>query len=115
VYAGNCDSRQRDQLLGKAVALLHLISFDEPFGLSVVEAMCCGTPVIAFNRGSMPELIMNGRTGFLVENIEEAEKACGQLHHIRRKDCRERVSAKFSKERMAAEYYNVYQKIIAAQ
>lgn len=115
VYAGNCDSTQRDILLGNAAALLHLILFDEPFGLSVVEAMCCGTPVIAFNRGSMAELIVNGQTGFLVDKMEEAEQACGQLQQIRRKDCRERVIAKFSKERMATEYYNVYQKVIAAK
>ena len=61
--------------LGRPRALLHLINFDEPFGLSVVEAMACGTPVIAFNRGSMPELIDHGVTGFLVDTLDEADRS----------------------------------------
>jgi glycosyltransferase involved in cell wall biosynthesis len=63
---------ERNQLLGKALALLHPIQFDEPFGLSVIESMACGTPVIAFDRGSMPELIENGKNGFLVDNVDQA-------------------------------------------
>ena len=67
VYVGNSGPDERNQLLGGALALLHPISFEEPFGLSVVEAMFCGTPVIAFNRGSMPEIILDRKTGFLVQ------------------------------------------------
>lgn len=112
IYAGNCDSKQRDELMGHALALLHLVLFDEPFGLSVVEAMCCGTPVIAFNRGAMPELIVTGKTGFLVHNMEEAERAVQQLSHINRMDCRNRVLTEFSRERMATDYVSVYQQVL---
>jgi glycosyltransferase involved in cell wall biosynthesis len=113
VYAGNCNPQQRDQLLGNAQALLHLVLFDEPFGLSVAEAMCCGTPVIAFNRGAMPELIVHGKTGFLVETMEEAEQAAKQLWQINRKDCRDWSITRFSKERMADDYIKVYNQILS--
>ncbi len=113
VYAGNCNTIQRDLLLGNALALIHLISFDEPFGLSVVEAMCCGTPVIAFNRGAMSELILPGQTGFLVNTLEEAELAVRQVHLIDRASCREWTLAMFSRERMADDYINVYQQILS--
>src|SRR3546814_3166952 len=72
IHHGPVGGSARSQMLGSARALLHLINFEEPFGLSVVEAMACGTPVIAFNRGSMPELIIDGVTGFLVDTLEEA-------------------------------------------
>jgi glycosyltransferase involved in cell wall biosynthesis len=72
VYIGSVGPVERNRLLGKACALLHPILFDEPFGLSVIESMACGTPVIAFDRGSMPELIENGQNGFLVSNVNEA-------------------------------------------
>jgi glycosyltransferase involved in cell wall biosynthesis len=113
VYAGNCGSPQKDQLLGNALALLHLILFDEPFGLSVAEAMCCGTPVIAFNRGAMPELILHGKTGFLVDTMEEAEKVAGQLGQINREDCREWGITMFSKERMADDYIKLFNRILS--
>jgi glycosyltransferase involved in cell wall biosynthesis len=113
VYVGNCGSTQKDQLLRNALALLHLIRFDEPFGLSVAEAMCCGTPVIAFNRGAMPELILHGKTGFLVDTMEEAEKAAGQLGQISREDCREWGISMFSKERMADDYIKLFNQILS--
>jgi glycosyltransferase involved in cell wall biosynthesis len=112
VYAGNCGPVERDALLGKAFALLHLIHFNEPFGLSVAEAMCCGTPVIAFNRGSMPELIADNQTGFLVDTIDEAVEAVQQISSINRKACRDRVVSLFSKEKMTEDYIKVYQKIL---
>ena len=112
IYAGNCGPEERDELLGNAFALLHLIHFDEPFGLSVAEAMCCGTPVIAFNRGSMPELIRHEKTGFLVHTIEEAVQAVDQLHLINRNDCREWAVASFSMERMTSDYIAVYERIL---
>ena len=74
-FVGAVGPDERSELLGGALALLHLIRFDEPFGYSVVEAMACGTPVIAFNRGSMPELIADGETGFLVDDIDGAVAA----------------------------------------
>jgi glycosyltransferase involved in cell wall biosynthesis len=75
VYIGSVGPDERNRLLGRACALLHPIQFDEPFGLSVIESMACGTPVIAFDRGSMPELIENGKNGFLVGNVDEAVEA----------------------------------------
>ncbi|MFA6770022.1 MAG: glycosyltransferase family 4 protein, partial [Bacteroidales bacterium] len=88
IYVGNSGPKERDKLLGEATALLHPISFDEPFGLSVAEAMFCGTPVIAFNRGSMPELIQDKQTGFLVNSIEDAVNAIDSINSIDRKNCR---------------------------
>ncbi|HEU4904412.1 MAG TPA: glycosyltransferase, partial [Flavisolibacter sp.] len=114
VYVGNCGPAQRNKLLGSALALLHLISFEEPFGLSVVEAMCCGTPVVAFNRGSMPELIRHGRTGYLVTTIEEAVAAVYELSKLNRNECRQWALAMFSKERMTDEYLRLYEQILNA-
>lgn len=113
VYAGNCGPEERNRLLGNAAALLHLISFDEPFGLSVAEAMCCGTPVIAFNRGAMPELIEDKKTGFLVRSEEEAIDAVKNIDSLTRKDCHDRAVRLFSAERMATDYIAVYKKILA--
>ncbi|MFO7850930.1 MAG: glycosyltransferase family 4 protein [Bacteroidota bacterium] len=112
VYAGNSGPRERDKLLGEAYALLHPVSFEEPFGLSVAEAMMCGTPVIAFNLGSMPELIRNGETGFLVNNVEEAADAVANIKSIDRKYCREFAVSKFSRQKMVEGYIKVYEKIL---
>jgi glycosyltransferase involved in cell wall biosynthesis len=112
VYAGNCGPAQRDRLLGGAQALLHLIHFNEPFGLSVVEAMCCGTPVIAINKGAMAELIRHEKTGFLVNSMEEAEKAVGRIGTINRQDCRQWAISGFSKERMTDDYLALYEMIL---
>lgn len=112
VYVGNSGPAKRDLLLGGALALLHPISFDEPFGLSVAEAMFCGTPVIAYGRGSMPELIDDGKTGFLVGSIEEAVKSVGKLSSIERKYCRDWAYSKFSKEKMVSSYLNVYDNVL---
>lgn len=112
IYKGNVGPEQRNQLLGDAKALLHPISFEEPFGLSVAEAMLCGTPVIAFNRGSMKELIVDEQTGFLVNNIAEAIVAVGKISNISRQECRSYAMAKFSSEVMAGHYIQLYEKII---
>ncbi len=112
-YVGIAGPEKRDQLLGGAYALLHPINFNEPFGLSVVEAMACGTPVIAFNKGSMPEVINNGQTGFLVNSVEEAVEALKQVKQIDRLKCRKWVEEKFSVERMVDDYIKVYEKIIS--
>jgi glycosyltransferase involved in cell wall biosynthesis len=110
MYVGNSGPEDRNKLLGGAFALLHPISFEEPFGLSVVEAMICGTPVIAFNRGSMPELIVNGKTGFLVNNLEEAVEAVNSIEFINRRDCTEWASSNFSMQKMVDGYLEVYEK-----
>lgn len=112
VYVGSVGPEERDELLGKAYALLHPIFFEEPFGLSVIESMACGTPVIAFNKGSMPELIEPGENGFLVKNVEEAVAALQKIPRIDRKSCRKTVEKKFSVERMVDNYIRVYEQII---
>ncbi|THU38301.1 glycosyltransferase family 4 protein [Niastella caeni] len=111
MYKGNVGPEQRNELLGNAQALLHPISFEEPFGLSVAEAMMCGTPVIAFNRGSMNELIRNRETGFLVQNIAEAVVATGKIKKISRQACREHALAKFCSHVMATHYMELYEKV----
>jgi len=114
VYVGNSGPKQRLDLLGKACALLHPVNFNEPFGLSVVEAMACGTPVIAFRRGSMPEIVLHGKTGYLVKNVEEAIQAINAIDTINRNDCKEWVFSKFSRQRMAEDYLKVYRQILQA-
>ncbi|AQR74938.1 glycosyltransferase family 4 protein [Sphingomonas sp. LM7] len=111
-YLGPVGGEQRLRALGKARALLHLINFDEPFGLSVIEAMACGTPVIAIDRGSMPELI-TPETGILVRSTDEAITALTQIEAIDRAACRARVKAHFSVEAMADAYIALYERILA--
>lgn len=111
-YVGVAGPEMRDKLLGGARALLHPINFNEPFGLSVVEAGACGTPVVAYSRGSMPELIENGANGFLVSDIKTAAEAVRSLAAISRRKCRQIVERRFSRERMVDDYISVYQKII---
>ena len=94
IFAGHAGAEKRKELLGNAAALLHPIYFNEPFGLSVAEAMFCGTPVIAYNRGSMPELIQNNVSGFLVNNMDEAIEAVKKISTINRKSCYEYATAK---------------------
>lgn len=111
-YFGNVDVVEGNKLLGGASALLHMINFDEPFGLSVVEAMACGTPVIAINRGSMAELIIDEKTGFLVYSIEEAISAVHLLSHIDRRACRTHIEKNFTIDQMVEGYLAVYEKIL---
>ena len=111
-YIGHAGPEKRNELLGKAIALLHPINFDEPFGMSVAEAMLCGTPVIAFNKGSMPELIQPDKTGFLVDTIDEAVEVVSNLKDIKRKDCHDWASAQFSSEKMVDDYCKLYKKIL---
>jgi glycosyltransferase involved in cell wall biosynthesis len=115
IYVGNSGPEARNKLLGEAKALLHPVSFEEPFGLSVVEAMFCGTPVVAFNRGSMPELIIEGKTGFIVSNTGEAIEAVDEIGGINRKDCLNWVMSKFTREKMVEDYLEVYTTILDNQ
>ena len=95
------------------MALLHLIDFDEPFGLSVVEAMACGTPVIAFDRGSMPEIIIDGTTGFLVPDVASAAAAIRRVGRLDRRTVRDVAVQRFSSDRMVDEYVAVYRYVMA--
>ncbi len=112
VFIGAAGPEKRNALLGKAYALLHPIQFNEPFGLSVAEAMMCGTPVIAFNKGAMPELIHHEQTGFLVKNVSEAVEAVHQIGSISRLFCHEWALAHFSQEKMVSDYLSVYKKLL---
>jgi glycosyltransferase involved in cell wall biosynthesis len=112
-FVGSADPVKRNELLGNAFALLHPINFNEPFGLSVIEAMACGTPVVAFNRGSMPEVIRDGETGFLVSSVEEAVEALSRVDRIERLSCRRWIENRFTVDRMVDNYIGVYKKILS--
>ncbi len=112
VYVGSPDPTLRNNLLGGAYAMLHPICFEEPFGLSAVEAMACGTPVVAFRKGSMPEIVKDGETGYLVEGVEDALKRLKQIPQIDRSQCRQWAEERFNKSRMVNEYLAVYEKIL---
>jgi glycosyltransferase involved in cell wall biosynthesis len=113
-YIGPAGPEKRNSLLGNAAALLHPINFNEPFGMSVAEAMLCGTPVIAFNKGSMPELIKQGQTGFLVNNVDEAVDAVNNVNTINRRNCHTWAKSKFSMEKMVNDYFELYKNIMAS-
>lgn len=107
-FVGAVGARERSELLGGAHALLHLIGFDEPFGYSVVEAMACGTPVVAFERGSMRELIEDGTSGFLVADVAGAVAAVQRAATVDRAAIRSRAVDRFGSTRMIDEYLDVY-------
>ena len=111
-YIGPVDSSRKSDVLGGALALLHLINFNEPFGLSVIESMACGTPVVAMRRGSMPELIKEAKTGFLVDSLEEAQEKIAKINSINRFLCRKHVQDHFSVKKMTDKYIKVYKKIL---
>lgn len=111
-YRGVLGGIDRTRALGEARAMLHLIGFDEPFGLSVIEAMACGTPVIAYRRGSMPELIDDGVTGFLVDSFDDAVAAIERIGEIDRAACRKAVAERFTVERMADRYLDLYRRLL---
>ncbi len=112
-YIGSVGPDRRCELLGKARGWLHLINFDEPFGLSVVESMACGTPVVAIDRGSMPEIIRHGENGFLVNSVDEAAVTIQELVKLDRHRVRASVAGRFSRERMVDDYIQTYLKIVA--
>lgn len=111
-YLGPVSGKNKIKFLQNAKALLVPIQWEEPFGLIMPEAMACGTPVIAFNRAAVPEIVKDGETGFIVKNEEEMIKAIKKIDSIDRKKCRERVEKYFTVEKMADEYEKIYQKII---
>ncbi len=114
-YLGAVDASGRAEALGGAHALLHLIDFDEPFGYSVVEAMACGTPVIAHNRGSMNELIEHGVTGYLVDDPESAVAAVGAAGALDRQKIRELTEGRFTIAAMVDKYVDVYRGVIGGR
>lgn len=111
-YLGAVDSSHRSRTLSEAHALLHLIDFDEPFGYSVVEALACGTPVIAYARGSMPEIIDDGRTGFLVNDVDGAVEAAAAVEALDRAAIRAATVERFDVSTMVDEYVTVYRSML---
>ena len=109
VFLGSVGPERRAEVLGSAVALVHPVGFDEPFGLSVVEAMTCGTPVVAFSRGAMPEVIDVGVTGFLVQDVSGAVEAVALAARLDRHGVRARAVARFGADRMVSDYLAVYE------
>ena len=112
-YLGAVGPKQRQEVLGAARALLHLIDFDEPFGFSVVEAMACGTPVIAHPRGSMPEIIRPGVNGYLVSTTDEAVAAVSDTGELDRPAIRHSIEDRFDAARMVDDYLALYRRILA--
>ena len=108
-FIGEIGYPDKDEFLGNALALLFPIDWPEPFGLVMIEAMACGTPVIAYPLGSAPEVVEQGRTGFLVNDIASAARAVEQVAKISRAECRQRFEQRFSASRMAQDYLAVYQ------
>jgi glycosyltransferase involved in cell wall biosynthesis len=111
-YIGSVGPDARDSVLGNSFALLHMINFAEPFGLSMIEAMACGVPVIARPRGSVPEIVKHGETGFIAETIDEAVKLLDHVEQLEAKSIRRYVAENFSRERMVDEYIRVYGEVL---
>ncbi|MEV4071991.1 glycosyltransferase family 4 protein [Nonomuraea fuscirosea] len=111
-FLGSVGPGTRGRILGGAAALLHPIAFDEPFGLSVVEAMACGTPVVAYRRGSMAEVVDPGVTGFLADSLDEAVTAVARIATIDRASCRAQAERRFSADRMVGSYLTIYREML---
>ncbi len=111
-FIGEISEDAKAEFLGQARALLFPIDWPEPFGLAMIEALACGTPVIARSRGSVPEVILDGRTGFVVDTIEEMESAVKALDRIDRAECRRDAVKRFSVERMVDGYESVYRNVV---
>ena len=111
-FLGEIGNSEKCDFLGNAAALLFPVQWPEPFGLVMIESMACGTPVIGFPCGSVPEVILNGVSGFIVRDVASAVAAVDRIHEIDRRACREHFELNFSAERMAQDYLNIYQKLV---
>ena len=112
VYLGSVGSRDRARILGGSAALLHPIRFAEPFGLSVVESMICGTPVVAYRKGSMAEVVDEGLTGRLVDDVDQAVAAVAGIARLDRAACRAQARSRFGADRMVDDYLRIYRELV---
>jgi len=114
-FVGEINSLEKNEFLGNATALLFPINWREPFGLVMIEALACGVPVIAYPRGSVPEIIEDGITGFLVHDATEAAHAVQKISAIDRRVCRAEFEERFTSKRMAQDYLAIYERLIARE
>jgi glycosyltransferase involved in cell wall biosynthesis len=114
-FVGEIGDGERDRLLGNAAAMLFPIEWPEPFGLVMIEALACGTPVIAWRRGSVPEVLEDGVTGFIVDSIAEAVNAVERIDRLRRATCRSVFEQRFDAARMARDYVEVYSRLLGGR
>jgi glycosyltransferase involved in cell wall biosynthesis len=112
-FVGEIGEQEKDEFLGNAYGLLFPIDWPEPFGLVMIEAMACGTPVIAYRGGAVPEIMEHGRTGFVVEAMEDAVEAVRRVPQLSRKRCREVFEKRFTATRMASDYVHVFKRLIS--
>jgi glycosyltransferase involved in cell wall biosynthesis len=110
-WVGEISDHQKNKFLGNAYALLFPIDWPEPFGLVMIEAMACGTPIIAYDRGSVAEVMENGVTGFIVNEIEQAVEAVGRVRNLSRADCRGVFEKRFTASRMASDYVDAFERL----
>ncbi|MGE0173189.1 MAG: glycosyltransferase family 4 protein [Oligoflexales bacterium] len=113
-FVGEISDAEKQEFLGNAAALVFPIQWPEPFGIVMIEALACGTPVIAFPNGSVPEILENGKTGFIVGSEEQAVLAADRLYRIDRATCRKEFDLRFTSARMARDYVRIYNKVILA-
>jgi glycosyltransferase involved in cell wall biosynthesis len=111
-YVGELGQEEKNKFLGEALALLFPIDWPEPFGLVMIEAMACGTPTIAFRRGSVPEILEDGVSGFVVDNISNAVQAVERVSSIDRRGCRQAFEQRFTANRMALQYLSIFNQVL---
>jgi len=111
-WIGEVDETERNKLMEKALCFLHPVTWPEPFGLTLIEAMACGCPVVAFNKGSIPEIIAHGKSGFVVSDTDEMIEAISRIKIIKREDCRRHSLENFNAKKMADGYEKIYRKIL---
>ena len=114
-WVGDVDDHSKQDFLGNASALIFPIDWPEPLGLVIIEALACGTPVIAFRRGAVPELIEEGVTGFIVDDIDQAVAAVAKVKDLDRRRCRQVFEKRFSVARMTRDYMQIYSRLIKDQ
>ncbi len=112
-FIGPVTAEERNRLACGALAFLHLVEYEEVFGLTMIEAMACGLPVVGTRRGAVPEVVAHGRTGFVVHDLDEAVEAVGRMREISREACRAWVEERFSARRMVDDHLRVYERVLA--